>query len=212
MKNAGGIEIYENLKEIVDPRRSCLVVWDVQNGLVDRIFNKEEFLTALKKIVDGLRGKIPIIYSMITPPPREFASSWSLYSMLRRFNVKELKDLPAFMPPGSKEREIPPSIAPAPGDVVLEKPTASFFVGTNFENLMRNRRISTLIFTGIATEMGVESSARDASNRGFYPVIVSDCVSSSDKEAHERSLKNLAKIAIVEKSEEVLKSVEGALV
>jgi nicotinamidase-related amidase len=66
---------------------------------------------------------------------------------------------------------------------------------------MRDRGIKTLIFTGIATEFGVESSARDASNRGFFPVVVSDCVSSSDKEAHERSLKNLEKIVIVEKSE-----------
>jgi len=65
-----------------------------------------------------------------------------------------------------------------------------------------------LIFTGIATEFGIESSARDASNRGFFPVVVSDCVSSRDKEAHERSLKNLDKIVIVEKSECILKNIK----
>jgi len=107
----------------------------------------------------------------------------------------------SFMAIGSKEREIPESIKPLNTDVVLEKFTASIFIGTNFENLMRNRGITTLIFTGIATEFGIESSARDASNRGFYPVVVSDCVSSKNKEAHERSLKNLDKIVIVEKSE-----------
>ncbi|MGO9016456.1 MAG: isochorismatase family protein [Dissulfurispiraceae bacterium] len=48
--------------------------------------------------------------------------------------------------------------------------------------------------------------SRDASNRGFYPVVVSDCVSSSDKEAHERSLKNLEKLAIVKQAAEILKS------
>jgi len=72
---------------------------------------------------------------------------------------------------------------------------------------MRNRHITTLIFTGIATEFGVESSARDASNRGFYPVVISDCVSSIDKDSHERSLTNLAKIVIVKKSSEILESV-----
>jgi nicotinamidase-related amidase len=55
----------------------------------------------------------------------------------------------------------------------------------NFGNMMRNSYITTLIFTGIATEAGIESSARDASNRGFYPVVVSDCVSSIDKETYE---------------------------
>jgi nicotinamidase-related amidase len=57
--------------------------------------------------------------------------------------------------------------------------------------------------------MGIESSARDASNRGFYPVVVSDCVSSMDKDAHERSLKNLEKIVIVKSAAELLKSIES---
>ena len=71
---------------------------------------------------------------------------------------------------------------------------------------MKNRGITTLLFTGIATEIGIESSARDASNRGFYPVVVSDCVSSMDKDGHERSLKNLEKLAVVKSSAEIVKS------
>jgi nicotinamidase-related amidase len=204
MKNANGIMIYENLREIVGPDHSCLVVWDVQNRLVDGIFNKQEFMVGLENLIEKCRAKMPVVYTMITPAPRPFASSWNLYSMMRRFNVKDIKDLPPFMPPGSKEREIPKAVEPREGDVVIEKPTASIFIGTNFENLMRSRGINTLIFTGIATEMGVETSARDASNRGFYPVVVSDCVSSMDKEAHERSLRNLARIAIVETSKDIL--------
>jgi nicotinamidase-related amidase len=73
--------------------------------------------------------------------------------------------------------------------------------------MMRNKGMTTLIFTGIATEAGIESSARDASNRGFYPVVASDCVSSMDKDAHERSLKNLAKTAVVTTSADILKGV-----
>jgi nicotinamidase-related amidase len=109
---------------------------------------------------------------------------------------------------GSKEREIPESIKPVTSDIILDKTTASIFIGTNFEYLMHDRGINTLIFAGIATEIGVESSARDASNRGFFPVVVSDCVSSMNKEAHERSLKNLEKIVIVEKAEDILKNIK----
>jgi nicotinamidase-related amidase len=207
MKNQNGIIIYEDLKEIVDPKHSCFIIWDVQNGLVDRIFNKEEFVGNLKRLKKSLQGKMPIVYTLITPVPKEFQSSWSFYSMMRRFNIKEVDKLPAFMSPGSKEREIPEALHPEKGDIILEKPSASIFIGTNFEYMMRNRGITTLIFTGIATEMGIESSARDASNRGFYPVVVSDCVSSMDKDAHERSLKNLDKIVIVKSSAEILKSV-----
>lgn len=192
---------------MVEPNHFCLVIWDVQNGLVDHIFNKEEFIANLKNFIEELRNKITILYTLITPPPRDFSSSWSCYSMMRRFNVDSMDKLPSFMATGSKEREIPEIIKPKDSDIVLEKPTASIFIGTNFEYLMRSRNITTLIFTGIATEAGIESSARDASNRGFYPIVVSDCVSSKDKEAHERSLKNMTKLVIVEKSAAILSNI-----
>jgi nicotinamidase-related amidase len=208
MKTANGVIVYENIREIVEPKHSCLIVWDVQIGLVDRIFNKEEFMTTLKKFIEKLRNKMPVAYTLITPLPTGFASSWNYYSMMKRFNVDDINKLPPFMAIGSKEREIPEIVKPQPTDIVLEKSTASIFIGTNFEYMMRNRGVTTLIFTGIATEFGVESSARDASNRGFYPVVVSDCVSSLDKEAHERSLKNLAKLLIVQKSVDILQNVD----
>jgi nicotinamidase-related amidase len=207
MKTADGVIVYENIREIVEPRHSCLIVWDVQNGLVDKIFNKEEFMATLKNFIEKMRGKVPVVYTMITPPPKGFASSWNYYSMMRRFNVDDINKLPPFMAIGSEERAIPEIVKPQPTDIVLEKPTPSILIGTNFEYLMRNRGITTLIFTGIATEIGIESSARDASNRGFYPVVVSDCVSSSDKEAHERSLRNLAKLLIVEKAGDILQNI-----
>jgi nicotinamidase-related amidase len=210
MIHTNGIAIYEDLKEIVEPGHSCLVVWDVQNGLVDKIFNKEEFLVNTKRFVERLRNIMPVVYTLITPLPREFQSSWSMFNMMRRYNVKEVDKLPHFMSPGSREREIPEAVKPAKGDILLDKATASIFIGTNFENMMRNRRIATLIFTGIATEAGIESSARDASNRGFYPVVVSDCVSSMDRDAHERSLKNLEKVAIVKNSGDILESIAEA--
>jgi nicotinamidase-related amidase len=205
MIRAGEKIIYETLSEIIDPSHSCFVVWDVQKGLVDRIFNREEFLANMGKLVEALRKNMPVVYTLITPPPREFQSSWYIYNLMRRYNVKEPDKLPAFMAPGSPEREMPDAVKPAKGDILLDKATASVFVGTNFENMMRGRGITTLIFAGIATEMGIESSARDASNRGFYPVIVSDCVSSADREGHERSLKNMEKLAIVKSSAEILK-------
>ena len=69
MKTVHGVEIYENLKETVDPVHTCLVVWDVQVGLVNRIFNKDAFLSSLKPLLEGVRGRMPIVYTLITPLP-----------------------------------------------------------------------------------------------------------------------------------------------
>ncbi len=207
MQNAQGIVIYDTLPEIVAPGHACLVVWDVQNGLVDKIFNREAFLDSLKNLLGRLRNRMPVVYTIITPDPPGFQSSWRLYSMMRRFNVREVDKLPRSMVPGSRDSQVPEEVKPAEGDILLNKATASIFIGTNFENMMRNRGITTLVFTGIATEHGIESSARDAANRGFWPVVVSDCVSSMDREAHERSLKNLEKVVIVRSSAEIVESI-----
>jgi len=181
----------------------------VQNGLVDRIFNKEEFLDDLGPFIEKLRGRMPIFYTLIRPLQRKFMSSWQYYSMMKRFRVDDFSKLPAFMTPGSRDSMVPESIKPKDDDIILEKSFASIFFGTNFEVMLRNRAISTIIFTGIATESGIESSARDASNRGFYPVIVSDCVSSMDEDAHGRSLMNMDKLFIVEDANAIIKALEN---
>src|SRR5215217_9270851 len=64
-------------------------------------------------------------------------------------------------------------IKPTQNEIVINKHTASIFIDTGFERMLRNADIVTVVFTGIATEFGVESSARDALNRGFYSVVSS---------------------------------------
>lgn len=196
------------MKEIVDPIHTCLVVWDVQNALVERIFNKEEFVSHLKVLVERLRGKMPIFYTKITPLKNGFQSSWSYYTTMKNFGIspEEAVKMPHFMSK-PEAREIYLEVSPTSEDIVIEKSTASIFVGTDFEQMLRNRGITTIMFTGISTEIGIESSARDASNRGFYTVVISDCVSSSNKELHEFALKVLDKMFIVKNSSEILKSI-----
>jgi nicotinamidase-related amidase len=197
MKEFDGIPVYETLREIVDPSHSCLVVWDVQNATVERIFNKDEFVKNIKDFTAGLRGKMPFIYSKIAVGlPKGFTSSWSYYWRMKMFNVHNPDDMFKFAF-SSGGMEILEDIKPFAGDIVIDKYTASLFVGTYFEQLLRNKGITTVIFTGIATEIGIESSARDASNRGFYPVVVSDCVSSMNKENHDRSIENMKRMYFI---------------
>ncbi len=199
--------IYTEFKEIVAPDHTALVVWDVQNALVNRVFNRENFLLSLKTLLQAARKRdIPVVYSKITPLPKDYESPTRTLMMMKRFKIDDPDKVPQFLPPGSPESEIHSEVRPLAGEAVIPKNTASFFIGTNFENMMRNRGIETIVFTGIATEMGVSSSARDAGNRGFYTLIASDCVSSSDKEMHDSALKILSRICLVEPSETLIKA------
>ena len=206
MKTFGNLHIYENLNEIVDPAHTALVVWDCQNSLVGNIFNREEFLANMKSLLIAARKqKIRTVYTKITPLPAANMSSWGLYQNLKRFKVDDPAKLPDYMKPGTPETEINEAIAPVTGDMILPKPSSNIFFGTNFENMMKFPGIQTLLFTGIATEYGIEHSARDASIRGFYTIIVSDCVSSPDKVTHEQALKFLPRQCLVNTSKDIIK-------
>lgn len=198
--------IYRNLQEIASPGHTALVVWDVQYALVKSIFNKEEFLPNLKLFIEATRcHNIPIIYTRITPLPRDYESPSRIYMLMKRYGVDDPEKLPAFMLPGSPEAEIHEQVGPSGEDMVLNKHTPSIFIGTHFENMMRNRGINTILFTGIATEIGIDSSARDSANRGFYTIVIEDCVSSSDKGMHEASLKTLSRVCLVVSSKDIMK-------
>jgi nicotinamidase-related amidase len=206
MNGSGKHIIYRELREIAAREHTALVVWDVQNALVNAIFNKEEFLKNLRSLIEAARKyDIPIAYTKITPLPTRYESPWRLFMSMKRFGVDEPDKLPPFMKPGAPESEIHADVAPAPNDIVLNKHTASIFIGTHFEYMMRSSGIKTLLFTGIATEIGIDSSARDAANRGFYTIVVDDCCSSPDKEMHESALKILRRICLVKNSKDIVK-------
>ena len=190
-------KVYTEIKEILNPEHTALIVWDVQKMLVNNIYNKEEFLKNMDKLIDAARSKgIPIFFTRITPLPKEFESPVRKYSSSKiKFNMsqlpKEMFDL---------------AIEPKDNDTVINKNTASIFIGTNFELMCRNAGIESLVIGGIATEIGVESTARDAVNRGFYVVVDSDASSSSDKEANERSIQNMKKLFDVLPTEDIVKA------
>ncbi|GGP21364.1 isochorismatase [Thermocladium modestius] len=181
------------LSDIVKPSQSVLVVWDVHKALVNSIFNKDEFMNSLNTAINAARGAgVPIIFTKITPYPQGFESPSSKLLYRGGFQFRP-EDMELAVKPGDR-------------DIVLNKNTWSIFVGTNFELLLRNSSRSTVVFTGIATEIGVETSARHAFALGFIPVIVSDAVSSRSREAHERSLANMSSFFPVISSAELAKA------
>jgi nicotinamidase-related amidase len=96
--------------------------------------------------------------------------------------------------PGSEETEILPEVAPEPGDVVLTHHRMSAFTGSDLDLLLRARGTQTLIIAGAATNIAVESTARDAADRGYHVVVAADCCVAATAAAHQASLESLALI------------------
>lgn len=75
-------------------------------------------------------------------------------------------------------------LGPLPGDHVVRKRQWGAFYGTELDLQLRRRGITTLLLTGIATNMGVESTARDAYERGYNLVFVEDATASLSPDMH----------------------------
>lgn len=80
---------------------------------------------------------------------------------------------------GSWDYEFVPEIAPQAKDIVVPKTRYSGFCGTDLDNILRSRDIRHLIFIGIATNVCVESTLREAFHREYFCILVEDAVQQS---------------------------------
>ncbi len=91
-----------------------------------------------------------------------------------------------------------------PGDILVTKRQWGAFYGTELDLQLRRRGIQTIVLGGVATHMGVESTARQAWEHGYALVIAADATSSIGAETHEMSMRHiLPQIARVRDSGEI---------
>jgi nicotinamidase-related amidase len=166
----------------LEPRRTAIVVIDLQRGVVGHATQPHPAATVVANTAAILRaarraGATPILVHVGGPldgPDR-----------LRPTTDQTMRPLDPLPPDWS---ELVPELERAPGDLVILKRQWGAFYGTDLDLQLRRRELTTLVLCGIATEYGVESTARDAFERGFEQVFVSDGMSALSTQAHEHCL------------------------
>ena len=89
---------------------------------------------------------------------------------------------------GERGHDIVPELYPAPGEVVIDKPGKGAFCATELDLILHNRGIKSLIVCGVTTEVCVNTTVREANDRGFRCIVLSDCCASYFPEFHAAGL------------------------
>ena len=89
---------------------------------------------------------------------------------------------------GEPGHDIIPELYPLRDEVIIDKPGKGAFYNTDLEPLLRSRRIETLLVCGVTTEVCVNTTVREANDRGFRCIVLADCCASYFPEFHAAGL------------------------
>ncbi len=169
----------------LDPKSAALVLIDLQKGIVGAPLEPRsgaDILTCAKKLAEKFRAAGAPVFPVRVAFSPDFADA-----------PRQKVDAPMQLPPGGlppEWSELADGVA-APGDIIITKRQWGAFHGTELELQLRRRGVTTLVLAGIATNFGVESTARQAWELGFELVIVEDACASRAADLHEFAISQI---------------------
>jgi biuret amidohydrolase len=95
---------------------------------------------------------------------------------------------------GSAEHRVLEDIKPQPGELVIHKTTVGAFSSTNLDSILWSQGLKSLLFTGISTNMCVETTARDAADKGFRCALIEDGCGASAQRYHDATMETFQRL------------------
>jgi nicotinamidase-related amidase len=188
-----GLDIPETLAEICDPRRTALVVYDMQVGILSQLADGDRVLAAVSEVLEAARGAgVRTVFTRHVSMPSELAGVFQLRQAKGWQRVDRAAETTPSFPPDAPQTQLAPELAPRAAEAVLDKITMSAFEGTFLDIVLRDCGVVSVILVGIAIEIGIEPTARHAADLGYIPVIVKDALGWGNEAAAKRSLDALA--------------------
>lgn len=184
-----------------DPETTALLVIDMQRDFVDPGGFGEALgndVSLLRRAVEPTRGVLEaartagvlVIHTreghrpdLSDCPPAKLARG------RLRLGIGDPGPMGRILVRGEYGHGIVDALAPIPGEPVVDKPGKGAFYATDLEAMLRNKGITSLVVTGVTAEVCVQTTVREANDRGFECLVLSDCIASYFAEFYEMTLK-----------------------
>jgi ureidoacrylate peracid hydrolase len=197
------------LREKVDPKNAAVVIVDVQNDFCHSdgasarngrdVSMAQAMAPNLKRLVDAAReAGSPVVFV------RMAQTEHTMSEVSQEHKLRRGTEVPVCVE-GTWGVEFY-EVEPEPGEAIVTKHRYSAFIGTDLDLVLRSKGVKSLIITGVATNVCVESTARDAFMMDYYVVFVGDCSAcSAGIEVHQATLDNIERtFGIVASADEVI--------
>ena len=186
----------------LDKKKTALVVIDLQKGIASTgremaPYSSAAVIANAVKLANAFRkNNMPV-----------FLVHVMMSSEGERLNpISDDQMMSRTGPPAPDWADFVPELNKSPTDIVITKKQWGAFYGTELELQLRRRKIDTVVMCGIASNYGVESTARFAYEYGFQQIFAEDAMTSMTKEMHEASVNYaLKRMGRVRKTEEIQK-------
>lgn len=177
--------VIDYINEIVDPKGKL-----AGKGYVTFVERHSTLKRLAELILHFRSNELPVIYVRVgfTPNYDRHPEHSPLFGAAKKFGALQS---------GTWATEFHPQIAPMPDDVIVAKSRVSAFFGTRLNTVLRDHGIAEVVLAGVATDLAVQSAARDAHDLDYSVTVIADCCAAATDEDHESSLKTLRKIARV---------------
>jgi ureidoacrylate peracid hydrolase len=207
------MEILRSLKERCDPKLAALLVVDVQNDFVspqgsagkrgEDVSAALAMMPNLIRLIDaGRRVGLTIVYIKTTHSEWTDTPSW-VYRSSQKSGLSSCRE-------GSWGAEFYDGISPRSSERVVIKHRYSAFINTDLNTVLRARGIQSVLACGVATNVCVETTARDAYMYDYYVTLIDDCSAAYETKLHLGTLDNMRRhFGLVASSNEIIEAWSG---
>ncbi|TPI46244.1 cysteine hydrolase [Mesorhizobium sp. B2-9-1] len=192
IRSGEGIEIPQRLAEWCDPRRMALIVYDMQVGICRQVEGAAAIVERTGTALEAARSAgMRVAFTRHLSLPKK----WMGATQLRTAMAWQRRDSPDAVQPwflrDAEATRIVPELAPRADEAVFDKLTMSAFDSTSLGFALRDCGVRAVALAGIAMEIGIEPTARQATDNGFVAVVIEDACGFGNSEARDRSMATL---------------------